>query len=104
MSIDVYVVTESGLELDRFIDEDNVLELLLPATHDTSSYCLRFVNPNGRAVFNQQQLPFLLSELESAAQDTRNEAARKHGSRLLKGLRKYQGKMRTHFRFVGRSS
>ncbi len=104
MSIDVYVVTESGLELDRFVDEDNMLELLLPAIHDDSSYCLRFVNPTGRAVFNQQQLPFLLKELEAAIRNTRKEAARQHGQRLLSGLTKYRGKMRTHFRFVGRGS
>jgi hypothetical protein len=99
MGIDVLVESESGEVQDEVLDERNLTEKLLPDREDGTSPCLRFVDPNGETVFNQVQIPFLVSELEKRARASIRPELKSHAESILVAVKAAMGEERTYVRF-----
>lgn len=78
MGINVQTESERGDMISEVIDPHGRTQALLPSYCDSAWSCLRFVDRYGDAVFNQLQVPVLISEVESA-----------------------EGQVHTYVRFVG---
>jgi hypothetical protein len=101
MGIDIRVETAAGATIEELLDPRSLTRRLLPGFSDTSSYCLRFVDPAGDAVFNQLQIPILVDEVRRSLEVVRHHASREHGERVLRLLESAQGQVHTYVRFVG---
>ncbi|MFC1742674.1 hypothetical protein ACFL35_01675 [Candidatus Riflebacteria bacterium] len=101
MSIDVTVETEDGQVLAELPDPDNSVIELLPDFSDTTTSCLRFIDPYGDTVFNQGQLPVFIAELNGVLKKTSNGAVTAHGQKLLALAEKFKGKVHTYLKFYG---
>src|SRR5262245_35099730 len=55
---------EKGKAIETAIDSLNCLDRLLPLLDDSTSRCLKYVDPYGDTIFNRMQMPDVLSELE----------------------------------------
>ena len=62
--IDLQLQDEKGTAREQFADSE-ALAFLMGAAPTDGTVCLRFVDPYGRTVFNQLQIPVLLAELRS---------------------------------------
>ncbi|MEZ6141833.1 MAG: hypothetical protein R3B84_14775 [Zavarzinella sp.] len=70
MGIDAFIETEEGMAKSALFDTDGLTSLLVASkSTDSTSYCLRFIDPWGDTTFNQLQLPFLIEELEDLNQN-----------------------------------
>jgi len=79
MGIDARIETERAEPLAEIPDPRGHLAWGLSLQDDHATTCLRFIDPYGNTVFNEIQLPVLLSELEavrSSLDDRRLEAAK----------------------------
>jgi len=64
MGIDVRWEDESGNQLEEIPDPKNHLGFALTLSPLEKTVCLRFIDPYGDTVFNRQQIPVLISELQ----------------------------------------
>ena len=99
MGIDVLVESESGEVQDEVLDERNLTEKLLPDREDGTSPCLRFVDPNGDTLFNQVQIPFLVTELEKRARAVIRPELKSHVETILVAVKAALGEDHTYVRF-----
>lgn len=67
----------------------------------SSSVCLRFVDVCGDAVFNQAQIPVLLHELQSEAEECGDEAVREHLEKVMLLVERAVNKTHTYIKFIG---
>lgn len=82
-------------------DPRNRTKALLPSYSDSSSYCLRFVDRFGDVIFNQLQIPFLISELRRQLEKIEDRATRNHGEAVLRLVESVEGKVHVYVRFIG---
>lgn len=68
MPIDVEWQGEDGETLARY--EGSFVTLSLVELADPASTCMRFIDPWGNTIFNQQQLPVLVQEIEALEAQT----------------------------------
>lgn len=101
MGIDVRVETESGEVQDEVLDDGNLTEKLLPDREDGSSPCLRFVDPFGDTLFNQLQIPLVVTELEKKLRGSVKGEVKAHCEAILKAVRAAAGEEHTYVRFSG---
>jgi len=101
MGIDVRVETESGEVQDEVLDDQNLTERLLPDREDGTSPCLRFVDPFGDTLFNQIQIPFVVTELEKRLRGPAKPDAKSHCEAILKAVKASVGEAHTYVRFSG---
>ena len=101
MGIDVRVESESGEVIAEIGDAHGWTKALLPHLTDSESYCLRFVDRCGDAVFNQFQIPFLITEVRRRLDQIREPAKREHAEEILRLIESAQGKSHTYVRFLG---
>ena len=99
MGIDVQIESETGEVEDLVADVEDLTEQLLPGME--SSPCLRWVDPYGDTIFNQIQIPHLVTELEGAASVATEPNVRAHAEAVLKLVRRAKAKIHTYVRFVG---
>jgi hypothetical protein len=97
MGIDVRVETESGEVQDEVLDDNNLTEKLLPDREDGTSPCLRFVDPFGDTLFNQIQIPLLITELEKRLRGSAKPDLKAHCEAILKVVTRGRGR-RAHLR------
>ena len=64
MGIDLRWESERGEPLNKVPDPHFYLNLALSLAPLDKTVCLRFIDPYGYTVFNQQQIPVLISELQ----------------------------------------
>ena len=67
MGLDAVLEDESGQRLGTVGDPGSLLVKLLTANPDSSSVCLRFIDPYQVTTFNQRQMGSLIGEIESVA-------------------------------------
>ena len=87
MGIDASVQTESGDRIRQLYDPKGYLSRALACSALEGTVCLRFIDPYGDALFNQIQLPFLLSELEVLRDGLTTGHLRKAAERQLDAAR-----------------
>uniref|UniRef100_A0A832H3Q0 Uncharacterized protein n=1 Tax=Oscillatoriales cyanobacterium SpSt-402 TaxID=2282168 RepID=A0A832H3Q0_9CYAN len=64
MGINIRWENEFGKVLEEVPDPRNCLALALALSSLDETVCLRFIDPYGDTVFNQQQIPVLIQELQ----------------------------------------
>jgi hypothetical protein len=101
MGIDVRVETESGEVQDEVLDDENLTEKLLPDREDATSPCLRFVDPFGDTLFNQIQIPLVVTELEKRLRGSSKPEVKEHCTAILKLVTATVGEEHTYVRFSG---
>lgn len=101
MGIDVRHESERGELLSEVADPHGRTTLLIPTAPDTDSRCLRFLDPYGDAVFNQLQLPFLISEVRRQVEKMSDVAAKEHADAILHLLEAARGETHTYVWFIG---
>jgi len=101
MGIDVRVETESGEVQDEVLDDGNLTEKLLPDREDRTSPCLRFVDPFGDTLFNQIQIPLVVTELEKRLHGSTKPEVKAHCEAILKAVKAATGEEHTYVRFSG---
>lgn len=83
MGIDVYWKDENGGVLAALDDPYILSSLTSLFSRQSSSVCLRFVDPAGDTCFNQQQIPVLWTELRQLLPLITDPRATKHVNKLL---------------------
>ncbi len=68
MGIDIRWENESGNQLEEISDPKNYFGFALALSPLEKTVCLRFIDPYGDTVFNQQQIPVFISELQALQQ------------------------------------
>jgi hypothetical protein len=101
MGINIRLESESGEAIAEVLDPHGRTKALLPSYSDSDSYCLRFVDRYGDAVFNQLQLPLLVSEVRRRHEKLEDRATRQHAETILELLESAEGKVHTYVRFIG---
>jgi hypothetical protein len=104
LGIDVALVDENQVELHVIGDLRNYLAKLASSgewLNFEGSVCLRFVDAYGLTIFNQAQLPVLLSELERTATLQTNPEIRSHIQEVCRLVSAARGKVHMYVKFVG---
>ncbi len=101
MGINVRLESESGEAIAEVLDPHGRTKALVPNYSDSDSYCLRFVDRYGDAVFNQLQLPLLVSEVRRRHEIIQDRAIKQHAEDILKLLASTEAKVHTYVRFFG---
>jgi len=101
MGINIRLETENGEPIAEVVDPYGRTKALLPSYSDPDSCCLRFVDRYGDAVFNQLQLPLLVSEVRRQHEKIQDRAIREHVEAILELLESAEGNVHTYVRFIG---
>jgi hypothetical protein len=103
MGIEVATVTETHTTIEQVIDNLDVIARLARTRWPklTESLCLRFVEPWGDAVFNQTQLPILLTELRSEVHLATDEKFKEHLQRVVALVESAQDQVHVYVKFIG---
>src|SRR4051812_42819651 len=101
MGINVQTESERGEMISEVIDPHDRAQALLPDYSDSAWSCLRFVDRYGDAVFNQLQLPVLISEVRRRLEGIRDRAMKEHWEAVLRLIEAAEGQVHTYVRFVG---
>jgi hypothetical protein len=103
----------AGVEVAWVDERHNTIEMLTDAKgvigslaasrwpRLTGTVCLRFVEPWGDTVFNQTQLPVLLSELRAELAATVNAKHAEHLAGVVHLVEKAQDQTHTYVKFIG---
>ena len=75
MPVDCVLETEAGETLERVEDPDGLVNGLIPSMSEHSFQCWRFIDEYGDSVFNRQQMPQFLSELDVIRERTNDARA-----------------------------
>lgn len=73
MGIDIRWENERGEKLDEIPDPRDYLGLALGVSLLDNTVCLRFIDPYGDTVFNQQQISVFINELQWLLQSVTSE-------------------------------
>jgi hypothetical protein len=101
MGINLQWEDERGAVLGEVADPESLTIRFVPHVTQSEFACLRFVDAVGDAVFNQAQLPILLSELERQLPSVSNLKAQEHLKRVISLVLEARGHVHTYLRFVG---
>jgi len=103
LGIDVALVDENQVELEVIGDSRNYLAKLVISgewLNMEGSVCLRFVDAYGHTIFNQAQLPVLVSELERTASLQTNPEIRTHIQEVCRVVSASRG-IHMYVKFIG---
>jgi|KBSSwiStaDraftv2_1062776.scaffolds.fasta_scaffold187435_2 hypothetical protein len=101
MGINVQTESERADMISEVIDPHDRTQALLPISSDSAWSCLRFVDRYGDAVFNQLQVPVLISEVRRRLEGIRDRDVKEHCEAVLRLIESAEGKVHTYVRFVG---
>jgi hypothetical protein len=100
MGISVRIESEAGEVEAEVPDPAELTQNLLPETSDPNWICLRFVDRGGATVFNQLQLPALISELQRRLTELEDPDVKEHLGEILQLVESAEGQERTFVRFT----
>jgi hypothetical protein len=101
VGIDVRVESENGEVVSELLDPWGQTQGLLPRASDPDSRCLCFVDRSGDAVFNQLQIPVLITELRRQLEVVTHPAVLEHGNGILKLVESAAQRVHIYVRFIG---
>ena len=101
MGISVRIELESGEIEAELPDPAELTQSILPDASDPSWICLRFVDRGGATIFNQLQVPALISELQRRLTELDDPDIKEHLGEILQLVETAEGQERTFVRFVG---
>ena len=103
MFIEVATVTESHAVIQQVTDSHGVIaHLAMNRWPDLAqTVCLRFVEPWGTAVFNQTQIPELLSELRAEINVAEDAPAKEHLQAVAHLVETAVDQMHVYVKFIG---
>jgi hypothetical protein len=103
LGINVALVDERQLTSQAVNDPRNYLTNLAtgPWLNIEGSVCLRFVDPVGDTIFNQAQLPVLLSELERSADLQTDPEIRAHIQKVCHLVSAARNQVHMYVKFIG---
>jgi len=103
MGIDVAWVDERYKPKQEVFDPRQLLTHLVISRWSklSNSVCLRFVVPWGDAVFNEAQIPELLSELRHEVIECGDSEVRAHLEKIIHLVERSINKTHTYIKFIG---
>ena len=103
MGIDVALINERHKAKQAVHDPQMFLTTLAAKEwwQLNESVCLRFINPWGDTVFNQAQVPELLSELEHSAATKTDPETKAHLEQVCRLVAAAKGEAHTYVKFIG---
>jgi hypothetical protein len=99
MAITVQIENESGGRKGDLWIHPESSRLLAPRSSRTS--CLQFIDPYGNTVFNQLQIPQLISELKALDQTLTDPKLRLALAGLVSFIQNAVDKVHMYVRFIG---
>jgi len=100
MGIDVYWKNENGQVLGSVLDSGILTKMCNLLDRQSSSICLRFIDPAGDACFNQLQLPLLLTEFYQLQAAVSGPRAKSHVEKIVR-LLESAVQVHTYIWFIG---
>lgn len=102
MGVDVQLETESG-EVVQFVGDDQgiFLRTALDGRLNSGKTCLRFIDPFGNTIFNFNQWPVVMEELEFINQHSTDNDLKEYARKVLKLLSDSRNKRHHYLKFVG---
>ncbi len=101
MGIDIEVIDENGTDINILLDPNALTKELLPPVSDNSSSCLRFIDPYGDTIFNQYQIPVLISEIERRLYGETKPEIRRHGNKIIELANQALSQVHLYLKFFG---
>jgi hypothetical protein len=101
MGINLNWINEDGKELGSILDPQNIFSQLIWLNKNNSTICLKVIDPYGDTVFNQLQIPIIMSELEILLTRCRTEEERSKIREMLSLITRSKGETHTYIKFVG---
>lgn len=101
MGVNLRWEDESGKEMGAVLDPQMIISKIILKKDLQNTTCLRFIDPYGDAVFNQIQIPILISEIRDILQSESDPDISDHLQYVLDLARKSAGKTHTYLRFIG---
>ncbi len=89
MGIDIRWENESGYQIEEILDSKNYLGLALKLSSLENTVCLRFIDPYGNTVFNQQQIPVFISELQDLLQFVTPDSVASLQEKIIEKLQRH---------------
>ena len=103
MGVEVAWVTERKEQKQLVGDAYNTISRLATSRWPKleATTCLRFVDAFGDTIFNQAQLPVLLSELQAELDFQKLLKDREHLEKIIRLVQVAMGKIHTYIAFIG---
>lgn len=101
MGVNLRWENENGKEMGAVLDPHMIISKIVLKKNLQNTTCLRFIDPYGNAVFNQIQIPILISEIRDILQSESDPDIRDHLQCVLDLAGKSVGKTHTYLRFIG---
>lgn len=102
MGINAVWRSETGEELGRVLDHLGHLSLIASRPADLAgTVCMRFLDPYGDTIFNQEQIAVVADEIDELASRTREKEGRAHLVAVAALARKALGHVHTYLWFIG---
>lgn len=98
MGVDLSWQDENGRQLQFVVDPDEAFSNLLESDLINGTSFLRYVDPYGDTVFNQNQIPELFAELAGIIKGRETQAKLQV---YLKVIESSIGKVHTYIKFIG---
>jgi hypothetical protein len=100
MGIDAQTQDERGVVIGKLLDPQSLTQILISDEANRTT-CLRFIDPYGDTLFNQLQIPVLISELEKMIAVCTNAEAKQHGEELLTLIVGAKDEVHIYVKFIG---
>jgi hypothetical protein len=102
VGIEVAWVDETHVKIQVIEDPNGYLTALFTSDLSTlAPTCLRFVDPWGDTIFNQNQIPVLLAELRAVASASTQPELHAHIEQLVDLVEQSVEQMHTYIKFIG---
>jgi hypothetical protein len=92
---------EDGKRIEEILDPDMRISHLVLNTDLDGTTCLQFIDPYGDTTFNRLQIPILIEELKSVANEVRDTDIRDHLLRVVELAEKSRDEVHTYLKFIG---
>ena len=100
MGLACYLEDERGKKMDSFLDPKNILLELLLDPHE-GFLLTKYIDPYGDTVFNQLQIPQLITELKLLESLTTGMENQEFIRQLIEFVEKSRGKIHCYIKFYG---